>query len=262
MSIITVANAKGGVGKTTVATNLSAALATYKKRNYKICAVDFDFQSNLTQSLIKEDTEITYCMYDILGGHEPDIKNCIYPTVHEGLDLIPSVVQLSGLEIGLYKNFPESNLMFRDFARSYLLRNYDFVVCDVGPSLNIFLNQALATSDGVFIIAEVGSFNSLVNIEATVEHTIGVQKLNSDLKHMKLIMNKLNRSRNVDKQNIEEIQHRFAKEDLFKTVIPVSADFRNVEAEQHMTIFKYKTTSKGATSFRWLAREVINEFIN
>jgi len=259
-TIITVANAKGGVGKTTVAVNLCAALATHRKNNYKICAVDFDFQSNLTQALIKEGSEITYCMYDILGGHEPDIKDCIYHTIHKNLDLIPSAVQLSGLEIGLYKNFPESNLMFRNFARDYLLENYDFVICDVGPSLNIFLNQALATSDGVFIIAEVGSANSLVNIEATTDHIVNMQHLNPDLQHMKIIMNKLNRSRKIDKWIMGEIRDQFTDQDLFETIIPVSADFRNIEAKQHTTIFKYKTASKGANAFRALSREVIREF--
>lgn len=260
MSIITVANAKGGVGKTTVVANLSAALTTYRQKNYRVCAIDFDFQSNLTQALIKKDVKIEQCMYDILGGQNPDIQDCIYPTIHERLDLIPSVVQLSGLEIGLYKNFPESSLIFRKFAREYLIENYDFVLCDVGPNLNIFLNQALCTSDGVFIIAEVGSANSMANVEAITDHIKNMQYVNLELRHMKIVMNKLNRSRMIDKKNIAEIHENFNDKDLFKTIIPVSADFRVVEAERHMTIFKYKTASKGATAFRALAKEVINEF--
>jgi len=257
--IFTTGNAKGGVGKSTVAINLSAALATNADK-YRVCAVDFDFQSNLTNTLIKKGVEIKQCMYDILGGANPDIEDCIYPTVHPRLDLIPSVVELSGLEIGLYADYPKSSLIFRNFAREYLLKNYTFVICDVGPSLNIFLNQALCASDGVFIVADVGSAFSMVNVKTMFNHILSLKGANPDLLHTKMIMNKINRSRLVDKKNIDEIKDTYGDDEYYDTILPVSADFREVERLSHSSIFKYKPRSKGAQAFRELSREIINEF--
>ena len=262
MSIFVSGNAKGGVGKTTVATNLSAALAINQGK-YKVCAVDFDFQCNLTQSLIQPGIEPDNTMYEILSGENPPIEECIYPTIHPRLDLIPSATELSGLEIDLYQDFPESNMIFRNFARDYLLEHYDFVLCDVGPNINIILNQALCCADGVFVVAEVCSSNSMVNIKTITQHIAKIKEQhNPDLRFMKLIKNKLNRSRIIDKKNIDEIYKVYTEKNVFDTVIPISTDFQMIEDRQHTTIYKYKAGSRGATAFRELGKEVIDEYLN
>ncbi len=262
MAIFVSGNAKGGVGKTTVAVNLSAALAT-NQNNYRVCAIDFDFQCNLTRSLIQPGIEPDNTMYEILSGKNPKIIDCIYPTVHPRLDLIPSATELSGLEMDLYQDFPASNMIFRNFARDYLLENYDFVICDVGPNINIMLNQALCCADGVFVVAELCSSNSMINIKTITEH-IGKTKANHnpDLRFMKLIQNKLNKSRIIDRKNIKELYDTYTEKNIFRTVIPVSTDFQMIEDRHHTTIYKYKAGSKGATAFRGLGKEVVDEYLD
>jgi len=259
--IVLSGNAKGGVGKTTVATNLASALATNKTK-FKVCAIDLDYQSNLTQALIPKDVKINRCMYHILDGQKPDIESCIYETIHPRLFLIPSAVEISGLEIPLTQGFPESNLIIRDYLREYLTQNFDFTIIDVGPNINVLLYAALTTVDAVFVVTEVGSANSLVNIQTLTDHIATVkQTQNPDLKHIKIIMNKLNKSRLVDKKNIKSIYDIFGKDNCFETVIPVSTDFREVERLQHSSIFTYKPGSKGSTAFRCLGREVVNGYL-
>ncbi len=257
-----VGNAKGGVGKTTVTTNLSAALATNQEK-YRVCAVDFDFQHNLTRNLIPKGAEINATMYDILAKADGlTMEDCIHKTVHPRLDLIPSEIALSGLEIPLYQDYPDSNLIFRNFAREYLIKNYDFVLFDVGPNINIFLNQALCAADGIIVVTEVGSSDSVANVQAVVKHVEGLKKKhNPDLKFIKLAMNKLNKSRKIDKKNVIEIRGAYTTENCFETIIPVSTDFQGAEDEKHTTIFKYRPSSKGATAFRNLGKEVISEYL-
>lgn len=258
--IVLTGNAKGGVGKTTVATNLSAALATNKTK-LKICAIDLDYQSNLTQALIPKDVKIKKGMYHILDGQKPDIEDCIYDTVHPRLKLFPSAVEISGLEIPLTQGFPHTNMIVRDYLREFLLENFDLTIIDVGPNINVLLYVGLVVSDAVFVVVDVASSNSLVNIKTLVQHIEEVKKSqNPDLKNIRIVMNKLNRSRLIDKKNMKDIYEVFGKDNCFNTVIPVSADFREVERLGHMSIFGYKPGSKGSTAFRTLGREVVNGY--
>jgi len=100
----------------------------------------------------------------------------------------------------------------------------------------------------------------MVNVSTITNHIIAMQSENPDLRHMKIIMNKINRSRLIDEKNISEIKENYNEDDYFTTIIPVSADFRVIEERQHTSIYKYKPNSKGATAFRSLAKEVIHEF--
>ena len=129
--IIAIANQKGGVGKTTTAINLSACLA---ESGQKVLTVDFDPQGNATSGLGIEKGEIDKTVYDLLVG-ECDIEECLISNMQENLDLLPSNVDLAGAEIKLLEIENKESLL-----KTYLSKiqnNYDFIIIDCPPSLNL-----------------------------------------------------------------------------------------------------------------------------
>lgn len=141
--IIAIANQKGGVGKTTTAINLSACLA---ESGQKVLTVDFDPQGNATSGLGIEKGEIDKTVYDLLVG-ECDIEGCLISNMQENLDLLPSNVDLAGAEIELLEIENKESLL-----KTYLSKiqnNYDFIIIDCPPSLNLLTINALTAANTV-----------------------------------------------------------------------------------------------------------------
>ena len=139
--IIAIANQKGGVGKTTTAINLSACLA---ESGQKVLTVDFDPQGNATSGLGIEKGEIDKTVYDLLVG-ECDIEECLISNMQENLDLLPSNVDLAGAEIELLEIENKESLL-----KTYLSKiqnNYDFIIIDCPPSLNLLTINALTAAN-------------------------------------------------------------------------------------------------------------------
>lgn len=143
--IIAIANQKGGVGKTTTAINLSACLA---ESGQKVLTVDFDPQGNATSGLGIEKGEIDKTVYDLLVG-ECDIEECLISNMQENLDLLPSNVDLAGAEIELLEIENKESLL-----KTYLSKiqnNYDFIIIDCPPSLNLLTINALTAANTVLV---------------------------------------------------------------------------------------------------------------
>ena len=143
--IIAIANQKGGVGKTTTAINLSACLA---ENNKKVLTIDTDPQGNTTSGLGVEKDELENTIYELMLD-ECTIKECIVKTEIENLDLMPSNVNLAGAEIELlginHKEYILKN------AVDYIKDDYDFIVIDCPPSLNMLTVNAMTTADTVLV---------------------------------------------------------------------------------------------------------------
>ena len=135
--IIAIANQKGGVGKTTTAINLSACLA---ESGQKVLTVDFDPQGNATSGLGIEKGEIDKTVYDLLVG-ECDIEECLISNMQENLDLLPSNVDLAGAEIELLE-IENKEALLKTYL-SKIQNNYDFIIIDCPPSLNLLTINAL-----------------------------------------------------------------------------------------------------------------------
>jgi len=256
-----ISNYKGGTGKTITAVNLSSILAIKGK---KILLVDNDPQSDSTRALIQDHSVIHGCVYDLLdpdSKEKPLVKDCIYPTIHPGLDILPNVSETNGLEIPLSIGFPDSNFTLRNQIYEYVTQNYDYIFIDCPPTLSIFVSNALYCADFVMIPMTAGSGNSLEGVQGVLNLMDSVKKNgNPDLKFLKILINKVDRRKSAHKANMDSAMRRFGQDKIFVQSIPTSSDFETIEAMRQTSIFSYFARSKGAVAFRKLAIEFMNFF--
>lgn len=249
--IIAVANQKGGVGKTTTAINLSACLAEAGK---KVLIIDADPQGNSTSGLGFEKNEIENTIYEILLD-EIKIQDAILNTCVENLQILPSNINLSGAEIELIGKEKREYILSN--AVNTIKDNYDFIIIDCPPSLNLITINALTSSDTVLVPIQCEYF-ALEGLEQLL-HTIGLVKdrLNPSLEMEGVVFTMYDARTNLSMEVVEEVKKDLG-ENIYKTIIP-----RNVrlgEAPSHgLPIIMYDSRSKGAESYRLLAEEVIEK---
>ena len=248
--IISFTNQKGGVGKTTTCVNLSAYLAAMGQ---KVLILDLDPQGNATSGVGVEKHKGLKTIYDLIDGESP-IDEVIIQTQIDGLDIIPSTVDLAAAEISLV------SLSNREKIIKEILGNvkeyYDFIMIDCQPSLGLLTVNALTASDSVIIPMQC-EFYSLD----------GITQLMNTLRLVKLHLNptldvegvvrtmKDNRSNRINQVSQEII--KFFKSKVFDTYIP--RNIRLAEAPSHgMPIILYDPSSKGAEAYLSLAEEFLN----
>lgn len=248
--IIAIANQKGGVGKTTTAINLSSCLA---EKNKKVLTVDIDPQGNTTSGLGIEKNKLDNTIYQmIIGGCS--LEECRIHTKIKNLDLLPSNVNLAGAEI---------ELIGID-GREFILKNhiekirdeYDFIIIDCPPSLNILTVNAMTTADSVLVPIQC-EFYALEGLTQLI-HTINLvkQRLNPFLKMEGVVFTMFDARTNLSLQVVENVKSHL-KQNIYKTIIP--RNVRLAEAPSHgIPINIYDPKSAGAEGYRQLAEEVIN----
>jgi len=262
--IISIANNKGGVGKTIVSINLASAIAMKKKR---VLVIDADPQSNTTMALLPRTIHLKNTMYEILDpditDFEYDINTFIYPTIRNSVNLLPNIIDSAGHEISLIKKISEGRnpyLILRSRLRKFCLENFDYVLIDNMPSLGIFLSLTFNMSDLVIIPVDVGSASSMVGVERILDLMEGIQATsNPDLNSARIIMNRVDKRVSACLANIENTKHKFGAENIFVATIPSSADFQTAEALPPNTIFSHNSKSKGAHAFRKIAEEFLDK---
>lgn len=247
--IIAIANQKGGVGKTTTAINLSACLAEAGK---KVLMLDCDPQGNATSGLgiNKNTAEVT--SYDILIG-EATAEEAIVHTEYEGLDVIPSNINLSGAEIELIGVEQKEYILQKQIGP--LRDRYDFIIIDCPPSLNMLTVNAMTTADTVLVPIQC-EYYALEGLSQLI-HTINLvnQRLNPNLRMEGVVFTMYDARTNLSLQVVENVKYNL-KQTIYKTIIP--RNVRLAEAPSHgMPINVYDTRSAGAESYRLLAEEVI-----
>lgn len=249
--IIAVANQKGGVGKTTTTINLSACIA---KMGKKVLAIDADPQGNTTSGLGFDKNSLENTVYNMVLS-EASFDEIVLHTDFGELDLLPSNVNLAGAEIELIgKN-----------GREYILRNcikdkmdnYDFIIIDCPPSLNIITINALTAADTVLVPIQCEYF-AMEGLEQLL-HTIGLvrERLNPKLDLEGVVFTMYDARTNLSMQVVEEIKGSLGK-DVYRTIIP--RNIRLGEAPSHgLPITEYDPKSKGAEGYMLLAEEVIGK---
>ena len=235
--IITIANQKGGVGKTTTAINLSACLA---EAGQHVMLVDFDPQGNASSGLGVEIEEHEHTVYDLMA-EEAGLDECLVKNVQDNLDVLPSDMNLAGAEIEFQEIENKETLLKRylDQVRD----DYDFILIDCPPSLNILTINALTAADTV-----------LVPVLKTVE--LVRKKLNPQLELEGVVFTMYDARTNLSLQVVESVKSNL-NQTIYKTIIP--RNVRLAEAPSHgKSINLYDTRSTGAESYRMLAAEVIS----
>ena len=247
--IISLANQKGGVGKTTTAINLSAALA---KEGKKVLLVDADPQAKASSGLGIDIRNLEATIYECLvSGIDP--KLAIHHTGVDNLDLIPSHIDLVGAEIEMLGLEDRELLMKR--ILSHLRDQYDFILIDCSPSLGLITVNALTASDSVIIPVQA-EFFALEGI-AKLLNTIKIikSKLNPQLKIEGFLVTMFDNRLRLSTQVYDEVKKHFGSL-VFNTVI--TRNVRLSEAPSHgLSVLDYDPSSKGAKNYAALAKEVI-----
>lgn len=248
--VIAVANQKGGVGKTTTAINLSAALA---EKGKKVLLIDIDPQGNATSGVGVEKNEVENTIYDLILG-ETMIQSCIEYTEFENLHLIPSNVDLAAAEIELI-GIPDKEFIIRKEVEK--IKNvYDFILIDCPPSLNLLTINAMTTADTVLVPIQC-EYYALEGLSQLI-HTINLvkERLNPYLDIEGIVFTMFDARTNLSLQVVENVRAN-VKQKVYSTIIP--RNVRLAEAPSHgYPITIYDPKSAGAESYRALAEEVIS----
>lgn len=248
--IISIINQKGGVGKSTTAVNLSAALNSKGK---KVLLVDFDPQGNSTSGFGIEKEELEQCVYDALI-HNVAAEDLIHETDCEKVFVIPATIQLAGAEIELV------SAMARETRLKELLApvkdEFDYIFIDCPPSLGLLTINALAAADSVLIPIQC-EYYALEGVTKLLESMRMVkERINPSLDVYGVLMTMYDSRTSLANQVVDEVRAYFGDK-VFQTLIPRTVKISEAPSFG-MPVIEYAPQNKGALAYLSLADEVID----
>ena len=248
--IIAIANQKCGVGKSTTAINLSACLA---ELGQKVLLIDIDPQGNTTSGVGVDKDNVNATLYELLLG-ESELSECIIENVFENLSLIPSNVNLAGAEIELV-GVENREFLLKNHIDT-IKENYDFIIMDCPPSLNVLTINAMTTANSVLvpIQCEYYALEGLTQLIHTIE--LVQERLNPELMIEGVVFTMYDARTNLSLQVVENVKSNL-NQSIYKTIIP--RNVRLAEAPSYgLPITIYDKKSVGAESYKLLAEEVLH----
>ena len=246
--VIAILNHKGGVGKTTTAINLAAALHIKKKR---VLAVDLDGQANLTLYFVPNENDIDQCIFDSLVSGEPlPIRN-----IRENLDLVPSSLEMASAEIDL------TNLLAREQLLTNLIEpakeNYDYILIDCPPSLGIVTTNAFLAADEI-IVPMTPELLPLKGMRMLDSFVLSLQRIKPSLKLSGVFIARYNH------RKLNKVVEQAVK-DRYSSIIMNTRIRENIalaeSAGSGMSIFEYDPQSNGAIDYLALTEEILSRNI-
>lgn len=247
--VISLANQKGGVGKTTTSVNLGADLATMGK---KVLLIDADAQGNATSGVGIQKSDIQKDIYDILVNEEP-ISEAIIPSKHERLDIVPATIQLSGADIELTPQMARETRLLN--ALKSVSDQYDYVLVDCPPSLGLITVNAFTASDSILIPVQT-EYYALEGLSQLLNTVQLVKKhFNPDLDVEGVLLTMYDSRTKLGQQVNDEVRKYFGDK-VYDTII--TRNVRLSEAPSYgLPIIDYDPNSKGSELYMQFAKEVL-----
>lgn len=247
--ILAIINQKGGVGKSTTAVNLSAALGAMGK---EVLLVDLDPQGNATSGYGIDKRALDGCVYNVLLGETP-VEEVILSCVAEGVDVLPSTISLAGAEVELVNEMARENRLKN--ALGSLRGRYDYILIDCPPSLGLLTINALVAADKLLVPIQC-EFYALEGVTKLLDSMKRVKSiLNPSLDIFGIVLTMYDSRTNLANQVVNEVRSFFGDE-VFETLIPRTVKLS--EAPSYgQSILEYAPDNKGALAYNDLAKEVI-----
>ncbi|HET9998738.1 MAG TPA: ParA family protein [Nocardioides sp.] len=248
--VVSMTNQKGGVGKTTTTINLGASLAEYGR---KVLLVDFDPQGSLSVGLGLNPHEMELTIYNLLMQRDVSIEDVVVPTNVEGMDLLPSNIDLSAAEVQLVHEVAREQTLQRVLAPA--IANYDVILIDCQPSLGLLTVNALTASDGVIVPLECEYFalRGVALLKTTIDKVR--ERLNPKLE-IDGVLGTMFDGRTLHGREVMERLVQAWGDRVFHTVIRRTVKFSDSTVAGE-PITSYASTSAGADAYRQLAKEVL-----
>lgn len=248
--VIAIINQKGGVGKSTTAINLSAALGEMGKQ---VLLIDLDPQGNSSSGLGVEKSRVSRCIYDALLNDIP-LTDIIIPDVSKGLDVVPATINLAGAEVELVSEMARENRL-KD-AIGPMRGRYDYIFIDCPPSLGLLTINALVAADKLLIPIQC-EFYALEGVTKLLDSMKRVKsRLNPSLDIYGVLLTMSDNRTTLSRQVSDEVRRYFGKI-VFETSIPRTVKLSEAPSFGQ-PITQYDPTGKGAQSYIDLAKEVIS----